>query len=73
MIKLWFNENNQLIFGDDGKLVFCDECPCEESFLYENCAWSAEDFGTYLYESCAWNVSAISALYESCAWNETPE
>jgi hypothetical protein len=78
---LWFNENDELIF--DGGLVFCGECPCEESYLYEPCEFDIaisyiyepcefdlRDQGeSYIYELCEYDIPAISYVYEPCEFD----
>jgi hypothetical protein len=73
-MSLWF-KNGKLIFGDDG-LVFCDECPCEQSYLYKPCEFDISGgIESYVYEPCAFDISGgiESYLYNLCEFDLTEE
>jgi hypothetical protein len=36
MVKFWFNEDKLVVDGD-GKLIDCEDCPCDEPSPCENC------------------------------------
>jgi len=52
-MKLWFHaDTHRLIFNTaTNTLVFCDQCPCAESYEYEECAVATEPFA-YEYATC---------------------
>ncbi len=59
---LWFNESGELIFDDGGGLVFCDECPCDDSVPDDIWTWSDDETDFPILELLY--TYALSMLYQ---------